>query len=97
MKYECIHDCQLGGRYVFEGQVLDLDPEGPQAKRPCFRPLAEKPPEEGLEGPGGDAISRVALMQKLDELGVAYKAREKYESLLAKFKDATDPKRATEV
>ena len=41
---------------------------------------------------GQQQITKASLQRKLEELGVPFRARDKYETLLNKFKEATAPK-----
>lgn len=97
MKFECVHDCIYNDRCVNVGDIVEMDEKSPDAKRKCFKPLEVAEATDDDDKPrynelGQQQITKASLQRKLEELGVPFRARDKYETLLAKFKEATSPK-----
>ena len=89
MKYECTHNVQMNGKVYKRGCIRELTPDEAKVYARSWKCLdAETTTNTSTEETEKEKMTRKSIQEKLDKLGIAYKARDTYEELLARLEDS---------
>lgn len=95
MKVKCNGRTELRGHIYARGEIAEVS-EAELAERPgCFTPIDEKAEADAKSAETPDTkatngLTKAQLMAKLDELGIAYKARDTAEELRKRLDEVID-------